>query len=184
MTKKIIKGTGMKKIFSLIALGITAVLSGCASNQYAVTYNSDPEGAQLYCGGVAKGYTPVKLYYTLDEETKKRGYLNTVPCSVKWVSGATAQANRQFSLTQFPNGVINTVPRPNVNGYSQDAEFALKVKNMKANQQAAAAAQQSSNNTSYQNNNTVQCQKLGEFINVEIKTFQGMVCPVGWIKKY
>lgn len=28
---------------------------------------------------------------------------------------------------------------------------------------------------------TVQCKKLGEFLNVEIKTFQGPLCPIGWI---
>ena len=170
--------------FIFIAISFLTI-SGCASNQYAVTYNSDPEGAQLYCGGVAKGYTPVTLYYTLDEDTKQRGYLNTVPCSVKWVSGASAEAGRQFSLSQFPNGVINTVPRPNVSGYSQDAEFALKVKNMQANQRAAnAAAQQNSSSSTYQQNNTVQCKRMGEFLNVEIKTFQGMICPLGWLKAY
>lgn len=50
---------------------------------------------------------------------------------------------------------------------------------MKVNKKAANAAQQSSNNTSYQNNNKVQSQKMVEFINVEIKTFQGMFCPLG-----
>ena len=83
----------MNNILSLIGIGISALFSGCASNQYAVTYNSDPEGAQLYCSDVAKGYTPAKLYYKLDEATKKRGYVYTEPCGIKWVSGATGEAS-------------------------------------------------------------------------------------------
>lgn len=123
-----------------IMTAVVIFLTGCASNQYSVTYATDPSGAQLYCGGVAKGYTPVTLYYTLDKETKERGVLNTVPCGVKWASGATAQTNRQFSLSEFPKGVMTTTPRPNVEGYSQDAEFALKVQQFKYQQAQDAAA--------------------------------------------
>jgi len=128
----------MSKLY--IAMTVVVFLSGCASNQYSVTYATDPGGAQLYCGGTAKGYTPVTLYYTLDKETKERGVLNTVPCGVKWVSGATAQTNRQFNLKEFPNGVLTTTPRPNVEGYAADAEFALKVQQFKYQQAQDAAA--------------------------------------------
>ncbi len=31
-------------------------------------------------------------------------------------------------------------------------------------------------------NNTVNCKKLGAFLNAEIRTFQGAVCPIGWLK--
>lgn len=68
----------MRKSKLYIALLAVAAISGCASNQYSVTYASEPAGAQVYCNGVAKGYTPVTLYYTLDEETKNRGVLNRV----------------------------------------------------------------------------------------------------------
>jgi len=109
-----------------IMLLTLVTISGCASNRYSVTYASDPAGAQVYCNGVAKGYTPVKLYYTLDEETKKRGVLNTVPCGLKWVSGATANANSQFNLSQFPSGVITTTPRPNEPNAHIDHSYALQ----------------------------------------------------------
>jgi hypothetical protein len=64
----------------------------------------------------------------LDKETKARGVLNTVPCGVKWASGATAEADRQIPIDKFSNGVMVTIPRPNVEGYTLDAEFALKVR--------------------------------------------------------
>jgi len=170
----------MKKILSLIAIGVSALLSGCASNQYAVTFDTNPQGATLVCNGKNFGYTPVKLYY--DKKNITSSTMNVSNCKATWVSG-TSQSY-PYNLNVYETGGTSIIlPRPNVAGYSQDAEFALKVKNMKANQQSAAA-QQSSNNSSYQNNNTVQCQKMGEFINVEIKTFQGMVCPLGWLKKY
>ncbi|TPE46722.1 PEGA domain-containing protein [Maribrevibacterium harenarium] len=113
------------KIF--ITLFTAAVISGCASNQYSVTYASDPAGAQVYCNGEAEGYTPVTLYYTLDEETKNRGVLNTVPCRLNWVSGASAKANSQFSLSEFPNGVITTTRRPNEPNAHIDHSFALQL---------------------------------------------------------
>jgi hypothetical protein len=171
----------MSKFNTFLAMGILIIASGCTSNQYSVTYASDPSGAQLYCNADAQGYTPVTLYYTLAEEAKASGVLKTRPCVVKWVSGATATANSQFNLSQFPNGVITTTPRPNVEGYSQDAEFALKVRALEANETAANAAQQNSNNQMNQYNNTVNCKKMGEFLNVEIKTFSGTFCPMGWV---
>jgi len=181
MTKKLIKGTGMKKILSLIAIGISALLSGCASNQYVVTFDTNPQGATLVCNGKNFGYTPVKLYY--DKKNITSSTMNVSNCKATWVSGASQ--SYPYNLNVYESGgTLITLPRPNVAGYSQDAEFALKVKNMKANEQAASAAQQSSSNTSYQNNNTVQCKRMGEFLNVEIKTFQGMICPLGWLKVY
>lgn len=149
-----------------------------------MTYASDPSGAQVYCNGISQGYTPVTRYFLLDKETKARGVVTTIPCDVKWVSGASARANREFSLSQFPNGVTTTVTRPRGEGHSQDAEFALKVRSVKASERAANAAQQQSNTTTYRNNNTVNCKKMGEFLKVEIKTFSGTLCPLGWYKAY
>ena len=152
----------MSKFKILLTMGIALLVTGCASNQYSVTYASDPSGAQVYCNGVAKGYTPVTLYYTLDEEMKKRGVLNTVPCGVKWVSGATARANRQFNLNQFPNGVITTSPRPNEPNAHIDHSFALQLKQnqqmnqvvqntqaIQAEQQRVKQQKQSEDNTQY-----------------------------------
>ncbi len=174
----------MRSLKIFLTIGVLHLVTGCVSNQYSVTYASDPSGAQLYCNGVAKGYTPVTLYYTLDKETKKNGILNTQPCGVKWVSGASGWSNTVFDLNQFPNGVITTTPRPDVEGYSQDAEFALKVMSLRASERTANAAEQTLINTNYQNNNTINCKKSNEFLNYEIKTFSGMLCPSGWLPAY
>ena len=48
-------------------------------------------------------------------------------------------------------------------------------------QQQQNTQQQQSTNTS---SNTVQCQKLGDYFNREIKTFPGMICPLGYLKVY
>lgn len=164
------------------------LVTSCASNQYPVTYDTDPQGAQLYCNGVAKGYTPVTLYYDIDKERRKSGVLWVEPCSVKWISGATVEAGTNsavpIDLVKLPNGAQATISRPDVAGYSQDVEFALKVRSVEASERAANAAQQGPSNAVYQNNNTVKCQKMGEFLNAEIKTFSGMVCPLGWLVVY
>jgi hypothetical protein len=133
-----LQGEFMSDFKIILAAAIFSLITGCSSNQYSVTdvsenqysvtYASEPPGAEIYCNGVAKGYAPVTLYYTLDDDAKKRGVLNTVPCGVKWVSGATARANSQFDLNQFPNGVISTVRRPNEPNAHVDHSFALQLK--------------------------------------------------------
>lgn len=114
---------------------------GCASNsnQYAVNIDSSPQGASLICNGSNWGYTPRKLYY--DEGVKNQATLNVSDCSANWVSGA--KANYPRNLIVFPEGgMIFTLKRPDVSGFSQDAEFELKVKNMQAQRRQVNAAQQ------------------------------------------
>lgn len=41
---------------------------------------------------------------------------------------------------------------------------------------------QQQNSAGNQFRNTVNCKKMGEFLNAEIKTFSGMVCPIGWVQ--
>lgn len=117
------------------------LFSGCASNKYAVTIDSNPTGAEVSCNGHSYGYAPITRYFELDEATKKSGYLRTCQWMLRWVSGATATVNNVYDLNKFPNGVIWTTPRPNIEGYSQDAEFALKVKNMQYQSRQATAAE-------------------------------------------
>ncbi|MCA6064464.1 hypothetical protein [Thalassolituus marinus] len=173
------------EIIKLITVAITIFITGCASNSnYGITYNSEPQGAVLICNGENKGYTSKTLFYKLDKDDKKRGYFRTQTCEAKWVSGVRETYSNTWDLNKFPKGVMQTLQRPNVPGYQQDAEFALKVREMKAAERAANAAQQNSNNSVYQNTNTVNCKKMGEFLNVEIKTFSGAICPLGWIQAY
>lgn len=135
----------MQKIF---LMGIFA-LTGCANNQYPITYTSDIEGAVLICQGVNKGYTPTTLYYALQEEHKKTGWLKTQTCEAQWYSGAAAVYENVYSLREYPSGVQQTVRRPQVSGRDQDMVMALAVQYQRAQinaaqRQATAAERQAS----------------------------------------
>ena len=103
------------------------ILQGCASN-YSVTYDSNPQGAALVCGGANEGTTPKTISYDIDEIDKKLGFYRPIPCGANWISGAYKPYDKNFDLTKFPNGAKQIVQRPSGDGYSQDEEFALKIK--------------------------------------------------------
>ena len=107
----------MKTVLTAV---LVLLLSGCASDQYSVTYKSDPQGASLVCNGTPMGYTPVTLYY------KKTGFTRSQPCVVKWVSGAEKTVNPLTAdvMVRYPDGATITSKRPDQGGYSQDAQAA------------------------------------------------------------
>jgi len=143
----------MKYSITLIAL---LIITGC-STKYPVTIASNPAGAEVYCNGQSFGYAPVTRYFELDEATKEHGYLQTCQWQLRWVSGATAPTNYIFDLNKFPDGVKTTSPRPDVPGYQQDAEFALKVKQMQYQKRQAEAAEASAYEAERNNNKTTTC---------------------------
>lgn len=137
------------KFSELVGLAvITLSLVGCASG-YAVTYDSYPQGAILVCNGTKRGYTPTTLYY--GKEVKKQSYLLS-DCSANWVSGAR-KTYGTIPVDQYPDGVRETLHRPDVPGFQQDAEFSLKVKQMDYQRRQAQAAEQSAGAQLLQNNN-------------------------------
>ena len=127
------------KLLIVGSLGVL-ILTGCSS-KYPITYNSTPQGASVVCNGVNKGYTPTTLYYEPDENQKKLGSMRTVPCTAYWMSGAKEDYSNTWDLKKFPDGVMQTLQRPNVEGYEKDAQFALQVQNMKYQQRQAQAAE-------------------------------------------
>jgi hypothetical protein len=160
-------GGTMSKFRVTIIISFFVAVTGCSSNQYAVTYDSNPRGAQVYCSGTEYGYTPVTLYYTLDEETKKNGILRTSPCSVKWVSGASARVNNVNDLNKFPNGIVWKVPRPSEPNAHVDHSFALQLQQNKqmnrvlSNQQTMQNEQQRVKSEKQQEDNTQYLCNLG-----------------------
>lgn len=167
---------------SILYLTFCAALSGCASPQYVVKFDSTPQGASLVCGGKNYGYTPVVLHYnTQDIEAKK---INIGHCKAIWSSGVTRQYPDKLNTYQSGSTIV-TLPRPKADGYAQDAEFELKVKNLKAQQKIADAAQlQAENNrkklTSLSFEHRVECKQVAVSLNPAIKTFAGHTCPYGW----
>ena len=101
------------------------MLSACSSSKYSVLFDSIPQGASLVCEGKNYGYTPQRLYY--DESVKNQSYMNVSSCEAIWSSGA--RESYPSRLTVFPEGSTQiTLPRPNVPGYAQDAEFPIKLR--------------------------------------------------------
>ncbi len=122
-----------------IFLILIPLFLGSCSSQYVVTFDSNPKGASLVCNNKNWGYTPKKLYY--DESVKKQPYINVSDCSANWISGV--RKNYPSSLTVYPEGgTIITLDRPNSGDYVQDAEFALKVQNMRYQKRQAEAAEE------------------------------------------
>ncbi len=151
----------------LLALLISSILVGCGSSRYAIKYDSQPQGATVVCNGQNLGYTPQVRYYD-KKKVMSQTKIDMSECYAKWSSGAMAKYGA-FSPSQYPDGVTNTLPRPNVPGYQQDAEFELKVKQM-----------QNQNNQSQQNNqnsNKIRCRRT---IGGEVTEFTGSFCPVGY----
>jgi hypothetical protein len=119
----------------LVVLATLSAASGCTTSKYFVNFDSTPQGASLVCSGTNYGYTPVTLYY--DKSVKTQSYLNVSNCSAVWSSGVSA-AYSAYLPVYSQGGTNTTLPRPDAPGFAQDAEFALKVQQMK---QAAQQAQ-------------------------------------------
>jgi hypothetical protein len=129
------------------------MLVGCAT-PYAVTFDSNPQGAMVTCWGENMGYTPVTGYYDKGKlKNSKIKFFGSKECSANWASGAKTAYDDEGKtdaevVQRFPNGVRVTVDRPNkAPGLKDDMLFALQVKQLKqpeaqtmAQQQAAAAA--------------------------------------------
>ena len=162
-----LSGEKMYKLKYLMILAVLAIASGCSSNQYAVTIDSNPRGAEVFCNGQSYGYAPVTRYFKLDEATKNSGYLRTCQWGLRWVSGATASVNNVYNLNEFPNGVIWTTPRPNAPNAHVDHSFALQLKQNQqinqvlSNQQSMQNEQQRVRNEKQQEDNTQYLCNLG-----------------------
>lgn len=126
----------MNKLY--IAIATATFLSGCASSQYAILFDSNPQGAVLVCDGKNRGYTPETLYIP-KENIKGQAELNLSGCTATWASGAQNRYGT-VPLNQYQDSVRITAPRPNAPGLEQDMNFALKVQQFKYQQAQDAAA--------------------------------------------
>jgi len=144
------------KIKSIISMMMVIALTGCASG-YSITYNTEPKGASIICNGINEGYSPVRLNYSPDENNKRMGTMNTVPCTAVWSSGFRKNFSDTWDLNEFPNGVMQTLQRPNGEGYSQDANFALQIQNMQYQRRQAEAAEEAAAAANRRNNKTTTC---------------------------
>ena len=117
------------------------LLTGCASNQLAVTYNSDPPGATLVqANGQNFGRTPVTLKYQISEADRSRGNKTLMGISAQWPSGARASSS---SITaNLKNGTSQsfTFSRPqNAPELAIDMQYALELEKLAEMQRQSAA---------------------------------------------
>ncbi len=79
----------MKRSTAIPVLVLLTLAAGCGqAKRVKVTFKSDPPGGILYKqSGEVWGSCPKVLWYDLDEETIRRGYLNAKGLIVRWPSG-------------------------------------------------------------------------------------------------
>ncbi len=135
---------------SFLSGSVLMLLSGC-SHKYPVVYNSNPSGADVVCHGINYGQTPLTLY-TNDKITsndKKNGYIKTIPCSAQWVGGATENYATTWDLNKFPDGVMQTLERPDEDNYEKAPQFPIQVPRMTEQQRQEAAAKSTAVSDAY-----------------------------------
>jgi hypothetical protein len=105
----------MKYGMAVPVLLLLVFAAGCGqANRVKVTYKSNPLGGILYKqNGEVWGSCPKVLWYDLDEETIKNGYLDAKGLIVRWPSGPERRSGDLIRVTV--NGtdrrVIFTQPR-------------------------------------------------------------------------
>ena len=149
--------------YALLAIVVFGFV-GCG-NQYAITYNTNPIGANIVCGGVGKGLSPLTLYYDRDG-INDEGFLYTTPCKAVFSSGYKKSFSTKWDTNQFPYGVQQTLTRPQGKGYKQDMTFVLEYQKTLIMQQQAEAAQKAAKKASppqqqYLQNKSTICNTFG-----------------------
>ena len=133
----------MKKLLKYALLGLmTFGFVGCGgyATTYAITYNTSPIGANIVCGGVGQGLSPLTLYYDRSG-INDDGFLYTTPCKAVFSSGYVDYYGNKWNTNKFRNGAQQTLTRPQGKGYKQDMTFGMEHQRTLSMQQQAEAAQ-------------------------------------------
>lgn len=117
-------------------------LSGCV-NHYRITYDSEPRGAALICENINHGYTPTTIEYVLSAENEAQQQITVPLCHAKWVSGTQLTYPTTFDVKLPQKETVVLLQRPNDEGYITDAEFGLKVEQLKVQERQADATERS-----------------------------------------
>lgn len=87
---------------TILAVLTVVILTGCGASKYPVTFTSEPSYAALTCNNVSFGYTPVTLYYDLDQI---KGDTLPLDCHATYASGLKIKYESNVLFKQYPNGV-------------------------------------------------------------------------------
>lgn len=97
-------------ILGIAGIALSMLLAGCAapgkSNQGMLTYETNPEGAQLFEGGQAIGTAPVTRTYQGDGKSPQ---IKTPEVTAVWPSGAKATF---WSNIEVGSDRVATIERP------------------------------------------------------------------------
>lgn len=85
---------------NLIAVTLVGIFgfSGCVGTKLNLTYNTEPQGALVYCDGIFDGTTPKTKIYDLNPDQIKNGQTTLEACEIKWISGKIANLNKTLNV--------------------------------------------------------------------------------------
>ena len=158
---------------NLIGIFVITSIGGCASTMSEKEYQSFSNFAAYSEKCFQAEYLSPQLYaeaknaftYLMSTWNYDQGKLSAMMGEAYSNFSATAQSCRQVEASAYEITATSRQHRANE----------------KQNQEAFNNMISSPSN---KNSNTVNCKKTGEFLNAEIKTFSGMVCPLGWLPVY
>ena len=120
---------------TLLSLTALLLLSGCSTY---VTVVTEPEGAMIsdLSGSQLYGYSPVQIEYDTDLLRNQGGLVPGYRAT--WQSGATAQTESPFYISDLQYGATVKLVRPEgAPGLEKDLDFALKRAQERAKQAEA-----------------------------------------------
>ncbi|MDD1824299.1 hypothetical protein LRP52_19100 [Photobacterium sp. ZSDE20] len=165
----------MKKL-SLLAL---VALTGCANTQTNTNPPITKEAAQM---ANRVKYINTQCYtngYYSSEEMGKISWAVTYSLATWDLSkfdfdALQKETNDFYSGYTFDSGFCKAAGVDLVSYYHKAMNHSNQVKQMMSQRQPTTSS------SSYPS--SVNCKQLGAFLNAEIKTFSGGVCPIGWVK--
>jgi len=133
-------------------------------------------------------------FYTLDEHTSYQQAINYSFSTWKFDSKLIASetnnlrtiiqkniskgSNVSSTCKQWKPSMVQTVNSA-TNHYNQVQRNIQRNHEIQRAKASAPKVQSSSSSSTWKK--TVNCKKMGQFLNAEIKTFQGTFCPIGWV---
>ncbi|CAM4028428.1 hypothetical protein [Roseateles saccharophilus] len=143
--------------FAVAGLTLAVLLAGCATpgNQGMLTYETNPEGAQLFEGGQAIGTAPVTRTYAGDG---KAAQITTPEVTAVWPSGAKASF---WTKIDVGSDRVTTIERPaKAPNLQADLDNAAKFK--LAREQAQAREKQEALRDQARNSARCKAQQSGQ----------------------
>ena len=107
--------------------------------RYSITFDTHPQGATLICNNKNLGYTPRTVSYLL----YKSNYAEIEQCKAVWASGYSASYSNYINSNTSNTNINLMLNRPTTDGYTNDVEAEIKVKEMLYRKQQAEAAERS-----------------------------------------